>query len=58
MSEQSKIPPFCNTKCEHFHVSNITGIGIGPVLLCCFEDNEKHWIRRRLDGLSGCVKEK
>jgi len=47
------LPSWCNeNRCAHFHRLVVTEIGTS--LWCCWEKDETHWRRERIDTMSGC----
>ena len=51
-STPSTLPEWCDTRCEHYHRLDLPVIG--TMQWCCWEKDERHWRRDRIDGMGGC----
>lgn len=49
---RSTVPDWCNTKCKHFHRTDVPQIG--TLLWCCQEEDSTHWRRHRIDSMNEC----
>jgi len=46
------LPNSCNSRCEHYHRLELPDLG--AVEWCCFDQDERHWRRMRIDTMNGC----
>ncbi len=46
------LPSWCNPRCDCYHRLELPEIG--TVQWCCFEQDETHWRRDRIDTMQSC----
>lgn len=52
LTGSTAVPDWCDSRCEHFHRLEVPGVGTRQ--WCCWETDERHWCRYRLDALNAC----
>ncbi|ADW16663.1 hypothetical protein Despr_0483 [Desulfobulbus propionicus DSM 2032] len=46
------LPNWCNARCDHYHRLDVPDVG--TMQWCCWETDERHWRRDRIDTMSRC----